>query len=233
LFEVGGARGGRGGLGQPNTCTDDPINRSQYSGYSCLSGVGGANSPGGAGGDAGSVFLGFLTPHEKDMTAQVSVKGGPGGSMSRFVMPRDYTSSNICNFRDGLQQEIEVQEYRTPRMLLNAILKTPRIVTLPSEVRRLPELPPEIRAVLRDTGKDGRFVVQRVSLAQAWSQVYQIAQAFDLIQHDVKELAKNAVNDTRISSLSFAEFLRSSARQLQVTAESKLAVQVVPYALRP
>ena len=35
------------------------------------------------------------------------------------------------------------------------------------------------------------------------------------------------MNDTRISSLSFAEFLRASARQLRVTAESKLAAQTL------
>ena len=137
LFEVGGARGGRGGLGQPNACTGDPMNRKEYSKYSCLSGIGGANSDGGVGGNAGSVLLGFLTHHEKDMTAQVNVKGGPGGSMSRFVMPRDYTSSNICNFRDGLQKEISWQEVDKDYPIGTTVT-----VTLDPEERRLPELPP-------------------------------------------------------------------------------------------
>ena len=212
LFEVGGARGGRGGLGQPNSCTGDPINRHGYSGYSCLSGVGGENSGGGVGGDAGNVFLRFLTPQQQDMTAQVNVEGGPGGSMSRFVVPRDYTSSDVCNFRDGMYKK--------------AGFKYVDAEIIPGH--RVRYCTAWIVDATADAGRDGRFVVEHVSLAQAWSQVYQIALAFDgLLEHNVKELAERAADDARIGALSFVEFLHSAARQVRVIAESKLTAETL------
>ena len=103
LIEAGGARGGRGGLGQPDSCLGDPINRRKYSGFSCISKPGGGlNAAGGRGGDAGNVYIHFLGyPTQANieiLTAGVNVRGGPGGSRLKLRLPRENLlgGSDVC-----------------------------------------------------------------------------------------------------------------------------------------
>jgi len=188
LIEVGGARGGRGGLGQPTSCIGDPVHRATGR-VNCGYGFSGTNSPGGRGGDAGSVYLRIIGSGSIDVAPQVDLHGGPGGSTSRFVMPLSVGNSyDLCSIRSS---------------------------------GNLPRQPP---------GLDGTLSFKHITAGDAWSRVYKISLWLDgLMQHDVRQLAAEAVADDRIVTLSFRDFYRLSAQQRLQFAESKLAAQTLDF----
>jgi hypothetical protein len=101
LLDARGSRGGRGGLGQPNNCINDPLHRAGV-GSSCdpRKEETGWNAAGGEGGDAGNITVLRFGPNAIDeaLVRRISSADGglPGSNRKVHVPHADRKIASVC-----------------------------------------------------------------------------------------------------------------------------------------
>lgn len=197
-INAGGVRGGRGGAGTPSNCTFlDPNSPNPFPCGDATLMTSGITGPGGRGGDAGTVFIGIVSPEgptdelRSIVSGIANIKGGAPGHSVKWLGPASIgqfrATGNVCDFY----------------------------------------LRPQGNWPSADSGKDEEVIFKGFTRSEALSYLGALLGPKDAsLDYDLGELAQRASSDALVRNASFDGYLISKIYDSLARAQVKVVIDI-------